>query len=112
MTTTQISTARWLDYSLIIYDPATVTWNAVSGVYAFAGRDAQGIWRPLYIGQADTFRTRPMPPGNHERWAEAVRLGATHVHALTVPLAAMRDLVERRLIAAYQPPLNIHHRSQ
>ena len=42
----------------------------------------------------------------HEKWSAAVRLGATHVHAIVVPLATTRDLIERQLIQAFQPLLN------
>jgi excinuclease UvrABC nuclease subunit len=84
------------------YDTNT-TWNDVAGVYIFCGVNQANQWVPLYIGQADSFRNR-IP--RHEQWLPATRLGATHVHALVVPLAANRDLIERQLIQLYQPPLN------
>ena len=98
----------WITYPFKVCDFGG-SWNAVGGVYIFSGIDHQnGWWEPLYVGQTDSFRNRiPF----HERWAEAVQLGATHVHATVVPQAAMRAAVERHLIEAYQPPLNIQFRS-
>lgn len=83
------------------------TWYAVAGVYIFTGKNAQGLWFPLYIGQAESLAER-LP--THERWQKAAQLGATHVHAMVVPLAANRDTIEKELIAAYQPTLNEHHK--
>ncbi len=77
-------------------------WNAVGGVYIFSYFDGQ-YWRPLYIGETDNF-SRRLP--THERWTDAQRAGATHIHAITVQQAAMRAALEQRLIQDYQPPLN------
>ncbi|HEV8580857.1 MAG TPA: hypothetical protein VGX68_17465 [Thermoanaerobaculia bacterium] len=98
----------WLGYDFDVYDPLTTTWNDVGGVYIFAGTNHQNEWAPLYIGQADSFHNR-IPC--HERWAEAALLGATHVHAMTVPQAANRARIEHELCLAYQPPLNTQLRS-
>jgi hypothetical protein len=99
-------TVTWLNYAFGVYLKNT-NWSTASGIYIFCGLNPQGMWRPYYIGQADQFISR-LP--NHERWDEAVRLGATHVHAMAVSLAAMRQNVEQQLIAAYQPTLNSHYR--
>lgn len=96
------STVRWHAYDFEVYDPGG-QWNDVAGVYIFAGISAQGVWVPLYIGQATSFRDRI---SSHEKWNPAVQLGATHVHAKLLPHAAERDVVERELIATYQPRLN------
>lgn len=98
----------WLDcpFQVCIFSGL---WRDVGGVYIFSGIDHQnGWWEPLYVGQTDSFRNR-IPP--HERWEEAVLLGATHVHAMEVPQAALRAQLERELIAGYQPPLNTQLRS-
>ncbi len=79
-------------------------WNAVPGIYMFCGVNALGQWSPLYIGQAESFAAR-IP--NHERWREALQLGATHIHALVVPHGAVRSEIESELIRVYQPRLNI-----
>jgi excinuclease UvrABC nuclease subunit len=91
-----------LGYDFAVYD-SNATWNDVGGVYIFAGLNAQHRWVPLYAGKADSFRTR-IP--QHERWSEAVRLGATHVHAMVVPAEATRAAIEAELIRQLQPPLN------
>jgi excinuclease UvrABC nuclease subunit len=96
--------AKWLSYEFTVYtiDP---TWNEVSGVYIFCGITVQNLWKALYVGKADSFKARLM--ASHEKWKPALELGASHVHALVVELAASRDKIERELILAYQPPLNI-----
>lgn len=86
-----------------VYDPQTTTWSEASGLYIFAYQNDASQWYPLYVGQTDNFSSR-IP--NHERWDEAARHGATHVHALVVPQAANRDTLERRLIVHLQPLLN------
>ncbi len=85
-----------------IYDPKTTTWNSSAGLYIFAYYNGQH-WQALYIGQTDDFSVR-LP--SHERLDEAVRCGATHIHAAVVPLAANRDTLEKRLIAHIQPSMN------
>jgi excinuclease UvrABC nuclease subunit len=100
-------TVTWLTHEFVVYAQACTTWHDVAGVYIFCGLTPQRQWRAYYIGQADSFQSRL--PG-HERWDEAARLGATHVHARVVPQAASRDTVERELIQAYQPPLNVQLR--
>lgn len=82
-------------------------WNEVPGLYIFAFQTPRG-WLALYVGQADTFQTR-LP--HHERLAEAVRRGATHIHALVVHERSTRDALERMLIGHLQPPMNAQLRS-
>jgi predicted GIY-YIG superfamily endonuclease len=89
-----------------IYDTNT-TWHSVAGLYIFAYRTDQTYWRALYVGQTDDFSSR-IP--SHERWNEAVRLEATHIHALVVPQAATRDKLEKMLIQTLQPPMNVQDR--
>ena len=92
--------------SCTIYDPST-TWNKVAGIYIFAYRSGPTNWIALYVGQTDDFSSR-MP--SHDRWDEAVRLGASHIHALVIPLAANRDRLEKMLIQTLQPSMNVQHR--
>jgi excinuclease UvrABC nuclease subunit len=82
-------------------------WNDVPGLYIFSYA-AKGGWYALYSGQAESFRTR-LP--KHERLNEAVRNGATHIHAMVVGQQTMRDQWERMLIKNLQPPLNVQYRS-
>lgn len=99
-------TVTWGSHDFGIYLKAG-NWTNVPGIYIFAGKNQQGYWVALYIGQATSFAER-IP--NHERWEEAARLGATHVHACSVKSATDRDTIEAELIEKYQPRLNTHHR--
>jgi predicted GIY-YIG superfamily endonuclease len=85
-----------------IYDYDATQWKTVGGLYIFARVDGDR-WDPLYVGKTENFRTR-IP--SHERWDEARRLGATHVHALVVPLEAHRTRLEAALICHLKPPMN------
>ena len=96
---------NWGGYKFIVYSPNT-NWNDVAGVYIFAGLK-QGRWMPLYIGETESFSDR-LP--NHERWAEAYRAGATHVHAMVVSHEQQRKNIEAELIERYQPSLNMQHK--
>jgi len=81
----------------------------VGGNYCFAKQLPNGNFTPLYFGIADDLRVRI--PG-HELWEEAIRLGATHVMGHTTPDGdAARRAEERDLIAYWNPPLNIQHRT-
>ncbi len=102
--------ASWLSYEFKVYSPATTQWTDVAGVYIFAGpkRMFAGLksrkeWEAFYIGQTDSFQASLVA---HEQWAAAAKLGATHIHAITVPSKAERDQMEHELIQACQPPLN------
>lgn len=92
-------TVNWSGYAFGVYQKDS-NWSAAGGVYIFCGITPQNQWRPYYIGQADQFRNRLT---NHDRWEEAARLGATHVHAMVVEQEAMRDAIEKSLIATYKP---------
>lgn len=81
-------------------------WAHVSGIYMMCSREGTA-WVPKYIGQAESFRDRLT---RHERWPEAVRLGATHVLAMCLGPGEEMDRVERILIRELQPPLNVQLR--
>ena len=98
----------WLGHTFSVHLPS-VEWSTAAGIYIFCGVSPQNKWTCLYVGQTVSFQARPGRPGAHDRWKEAVALGATHVHAMVVPLQAGRDRIERELIAGYKPPLNVHH---
>ena len=86
-------------------------WPAGGGLYVFAGKvrspGATSQWRAVYVGKCRDFDTR-LP--SHDRWPEAERHGATHVHLLVVHSPAERDRLEEQLIRKYQPLLNDQHR--
>lgn len=92
----------WLGSRFFAYPPRT-EWHDVPGVYIFAGINTNSEWYPIYVGQTDSLAERLR---NHEKWWEAQRLGATHIHAKTVWSRAQRLSLERQLILAYEPQLN------
>lgn len=97
-----MSTVNWYGYEFSVYQQGG-NWNDVGGIYIFSGLSSRREWVPIYIGQTDSFRNRiPL----HEKWIPAMRLGATHVHAMAESQEAKRLQVERLLIATYQPALN------
>lgn len=100
------NTVKWLNHEFHVC-LKDANWNNVSGVYIFTGLNRQNQWVPIYLGQADSFRNR-IP--SHEQWSPAKQLGATHVHARVEPLKANRDQLEKDLIRAYQPQLNVQHK--
>jgi len=77
-------------------------WNEVAGLYIFA-YSHENYWHALYVGQTDDFSRRL---ACHERLDEALRKGATHIHASAVSQAANRDKWEKMLIRKLQPPMN------
>lgn len=98
----------WGGYDFNSYDPTQTNWNDVPGVYIFAGMSTDGRWwRAKYVGRTSSFSTRlGVGNNNHERWKEAIRKGATHVHARVVHNEMERRSLESMLIETYNPPLN------
>lgn len=85
----------WLSYEFSVHE-LNVTWSHVGAVYLFCGvKQPENQWIPLYVGRADDLADRL---STHERWPEAVQLGAN------------RERIERELIQAYQPQLNVQLR--
>lgn len=99
-------TVTWITHAFSVHQQGD-NWNEVPGLYIFTGRNAAGQWVALYVGQADSLAGR-IP--NHERWEEALRHGATHVHAKVVRETVARDLIERELCRTLQPRLNVQLR--
>lgn len=81
-------------------------WNDAPGLYIFAYQSTSA-WHALYVGQTDSFLSR-LP--NHDKLNEAVRRGATHIHAKIVGQQHQRDTWEKMLIQHLQPPMNVQHR--
>jgi hypothetical protein len=101
-------TVKWCGYEFTVYDPRTVTWYDVGGVYIFSGANANSThWLAHYVGETVSFKNR-LPC--HERWDEAWANGATHVHALAASPEATRLRIQDELIRSLQPPLNTHGR--
>jgi hypothetical protein len=92
-----------------LYDKSSTSWNNVPGLYVFVSPGTLlGGYGLKYVGQTISFRDR-LP--NHERWAEAQRLGARWVGALVETSAAERDRLEAEMIQRLQPPLNDQFKS-
>ncbi len=96
-------TAKWNGYTFEVYHPSA-SWAKVGAVYIFCAINQANQWVPLYVGQASSLAERF---ANHERWQEAVRLGATHIHLIVLSRQSHRDLVEEELIQSYQPRMNV-----
>lgn len=94
-------------YPFWFFDPSLKDLNSQPGVYMFV-RWANQVWQPIYVGIADDLVTRLT---GHERWAEAVRLGATDLVAQGLAAPAARQKAEQDLIGYWNPPLNTHHRT-
>jgi len=88
--------ATWITHEFNVHT-SNANWNDVAGVYIFTGLNQANQWEPLYIGQASSLAVRL---ATHERWTEAARLGATHIHAKAVQKQTDRDLIEQELIQA------------
>ncbi len=99
-----MGTAIWSSQEFQVFSK-DAKWNDVPGVYIFAGVNQLNQWHALYVGQASSLTDRLT---NHERWQEARRLGATHVHVKVLKAAADRDTLEQTLIRGYKPALNTH----
>lgn len=102
MTTVKHQTSSGISLEFHVV-PKDGSWNDVPGIYAFGNRAPNGTYYVHYVGQASSLKDRM---SNHERWAEAQRLGATHVLAMSVSMQADRDKLEAILIAELSPALN------
>ena len=101
-------TVVWCGYEFQSYIAKDTLWKDLPGIYIFAGVSEEGRWsRAKYIGQTTSFEQR-LGQGNtnHECWQEAIKLGATHVHARLVENELARISIESNLIDVYKPPLN------
>lgn len=88
--------------------PANPQWKKAPGNYVFTKQTAAG-WLILYAGQCDDFSTRM---SNHDRIADAVSLGGTHIFShVGNPKETIRKMEERDIIQAYNPPMNVQHRT-
>lgn len=102
MGTTTTPRVNWCGWTFGVYSKEG-RWRDVGGIYVFAGKGRDGRWRAIYVGKTGSFQDRiPF----HEKWNYAVRLGATHVHAMAVSSAVKRTEIETTLINRLNPPLN------
>lgn len=94
----------WGGYMFEVYDKSQTDWNDLPGVYIFAelSNDKQW-WYAKYVGQTNSFKDRL---AHHEKWHDAVRAGATHVHARVEFDTNQRIFIEQELIQLFKPFLN------
>lgn len=83
--------------------PPDTSWNVVGGIYIFSSALSATQWQAIYIGQTHSFQERL---ADHPQWRPAMRLGATHIHALVLGSEPDRIRLERLLIERCQPKLN------
>lgn len=88
--------------------PVDSSWNSVGAVYIFA-KIENNSWVPVYIGKTNDLANRH---ADHEREAAAKIMGAWHLHVKVVTTEAERSLIEQDLIAGWNPPLNVQHRTK
>jgi hypothetical protein len=99
---------RWTGVSGWAYDyevhPFGTPLRAIAGNYALC-RVVNGYWQPLYFGEAEDLGSRCC--ARHEKWAAAIRLGATHIHVkVTNGGKSVRCAEEADLRKAFRTPLN------
>lgn len=91
-------------YSYTGYDINDMNgWKDVGGNYLFARKEPNGSWTILYAGITDSFKNR-IP--NHERLAEAKKLGATSIFAHANAVESARKAEEADIIGHYKPKMN------
>jgi len=107
MDTTIWTGASGSKYTYTVFGPSS-QWNDLPGNYIFASI-VGGRWMAHYVGQASSFKNRF---SNHEKWEDAVKSGATHVHAHVNNSGESARLAEEYdLIRSNQPPCNVQLKS-
>lgn len=86
----------------VVFDPSRRWPTEAGGVYVFARPAPGSTWIPLYVGQTRNLANRL---AKHEKWSEAERYGATHIHVREVPHPARRSALESDLIESFRPLL-------
>jgi hypothetical protein len=105
ITCTGLSGAKYTYYSA---DQGS-TWLSGAGNYLFCKWNGCA-WMVQYAGECGSFAAR-MP--NHERWEEGVRdYGVTQAFShITEGGEKARQTEEQDIIRAYNPPMNVQHRT-
>jgi len=95
-------------YHYFLAEPGT-QWAAKASNYFFGKWTPHG-WMIFYFGETNDTAKRF---SNHDRWKEAFEVyGATHALThLSSDVEADRKREEADLIAAYNPPMNVQHRT-
>lgn len=112
--------AVWLKYRFrVVRLFSWRQWGPGGGLYIFAGSDGNGHWKAYYIGTSISLSRRHRY-GTHSQLAAAIEAEATHLHIALAPYSADEETglfqravwnsIERKLIVAYDPPLNTRKR--
>lgn len=106
---TELTMHRRIRTHLPYYPALTAIWHDKPGNYLFCKWNGQ-TWAIQHAGECTSFRTR-MP--SHERWPEALRdYGVTQAFShINEGGEGARQTEERDIIQAYNPPMNVHHRT-
>jgi hypothetical protein len=84
--------------------PLDAAFQALPGIYIYAGQAEDGSWVPVYIAQTRGLHQRLE---GHVRMEDAMANGATHLHAHYCSEGqAARCSEEHDLIAAWHPVCN------
>jgi hypothetical protein len=91
------------EYQFQVY-PLDASFQALPGVYIYAGQAEDGSWVPIYIAQTRDLHQRLE---GHVRMDDAVANGATYLHAHYCSAGqAARCTEEHDLIVRWQPVCN------
>ena len=107
MPTKPLNTCNWGGRTFNVW-PLYQPLRDFSGVYIFT-RDVNFFYYPIYIGQSHEVGSRIQA---HLRDDHQIATYSNCVHCLTTNSASDRLQIERNLIAFYNPPLNVAHRTR
>ena len=87
--------------------PIGANLKSSPGNYIFAKEVTPGSWLPIYVGETENLSDRH---SNHERRDDAIRHGATHIHAHTTEGGKTSRISEELdLLRRWNTPCNIKH---
>ena len=98
-------TFEWEDYEFRVLGPLEFAKIDEPGVYVFAAQIEEDDWIPIYVGQTNNFCQR-FADHKHDKWVDAMRHEATHIHARNVSDEIERTRIEHVIIDKWDPPLN------
>ena len=105
----RVGVHQWLGHLFAIYE-RDVAWEELPGVYLLCRWTpwTSGKWSVLYVGETSNFRMRLTR--ENEMWTTAFNSGMTHIHARQIGNRSLRQQIEKDLIEAFLPPLNMRRK--
>ncbi|MDO8939512.1 MAG: hypothetical protein Q7U98_10150 [Methylicorpusculum sp.] len=96
---------HWDKYAFVVLAMSQEYLSKNAGVFVFAGEKTQ-LWSPpsfipYFIGETNNFQALKTNP----LWTTATKMGATHLHTLTVGELERKSIAEK-LLKIYNPRLN------